>query len=149
MINIYCKSFEELSNLELYDILSLREQVFIVEQSCPYQDADGLDKSALHVSLYFDNDLAAYARILPKGLSYNHYVAIGRVVSSPKYRGKGYGIKLFQKVMEISADRFPGQTIKLSAQTYIQRFYQQFGFEAIGDVYLEDDIPHIAMVYKY
>lgn len=148
MTNIIIRSFDELSTKELYEIISLRQAVFIVEQNCPYPDADGLDYDSIHVCLYENDILAAYARILPKGLSYTNYTAIGRVVSADQFRGKGYGKELFHKALETCLNTFPKDNIKLSSQTYIKQFYADFGFIATGEEYLEDDIPHIAMVYN-
>jgi ElaA protein len=148
VINIKTKSFDELSTQELYEILSLRQAVFIVEQDCPYLDVDGLDKNAIHISLYYDYKLAAYARIIPKGLAYPDHVAIGRVVSSAEFRGQGYGKLLFKKAVQTCKKIYTGDDIKLSSQTYIQKFYADFGFKTVGLEYLEDGIPHIAMVYE-
>jgi len=148
VINITTKTFNELSSKEIYEIIVLRQAVFIVEQNCPYPDADGLDFDSIHICLYENNKLAAYARVIPKGLSYPNYTAIGRVVSSDQFRGKGYGKIVFQKALQTCLKTFPDDNIKLSSQTYIQKFYADFGFKATGNEYLEDDIPHIAMVYK-
>jgi len=148
LINFQSKSYEELLTDELYDILTLRQEVFIVEQDCPYLDNDGLDKSSLHIIGTQNEKVVAYARILPKSIQYKDYTAIGRVVTSKSIRGQKIGQKLFDYALKTCLDLYPEYQIKLSSQVYIKKFYADFGFEEIGDAYLEDDIPHIAMVYK-
>lgn len=143
------KKFDELSTIELYDILQLREEVFVLEQNCLYKDIDNKDKESFHVMCYKQNRLIAYARLLPKGLSYNTYCSIGRVVSNKLYRNTGIGILLMKEVMKQMKNLFPDDTIKISAQYYLIKFYEKFGFKTIGESYLEDDIPHIAMLFIY
>lgn len=142
------KSFENLSNYELYDILQLRNEVFVVEQTCIYQDADGKDKHANHLMGYDDNELAAYVRIIPPGISYPNYCSIGRVVVSPRQRRKDYGKMVMQRGIDICKKEFLEQ-IKISAQCYLEKFYTDIGFAVVSEQYLEDDIPHYAMMYKY
>jgi ElaA protein len=145
-LNWTAKSFEELSNKELYDILALRSEVFIVEQTCAYQDIDGKDLKAIHLFASNENEnIMAYARLLPPGISYV-YPSIGRVVTHSLIRRSGIGKLLMQKSIEILFEKFGKQTIKISAQLYLQNFYESFGFTVIGESYLEDDIPHIAMM---
>jgi ElaA protein len=142
-----CLSFQELSLNELYELLALRQEVFVVEQTCPYQDADGLDQLAWHVLGRDEAEkLVAYTRILPKGISYEAYPAIGRVVTSPSCRGKGYGKELMQVSLRYTEQLCGAIPIKISAQCYLTRFYEDLGFRKVGEEYLEDDIPHIGMV---
>ena len=140
------KSFEELSNSELYNILSLRMEVFVVEQNCPYQDADGKDLKSLHLMGFDENgNLIAYSRIVPAGISFNE-VSIGRVVSSPKFRGTGSGQALMQKSIEVIYQKYGTVSIHIGAQLYLKNFYEKFGFIQISEEYLEDNIPHIEML---
>lgn len=149
MIRFICKVFQELSLEELYAMMVLRQEVFVVEQDCVYLDADGKDQEAWHLLGLDENEsLVAYLRILPKGLSYEKYPSIGRVVSSDKVRGEGVGKLLLERALQESEKLFPGQGVKISAQVYLLKFYQSFGFEATDDEYLEDGIPHIAMIRK-
>ncbi len=127
--------------------MALRQEVFIVEQNCPYQDADGKDPASHHVMARNASDaLVAYARIVKPGISYDDYSSIGRVVSSPTARRTGAGKQLMEYAIKQTRHLFPDHHIKISAQTYIIEFYKNLGFEAIGNEYLEDDIPHIAMI---
>lgn len=144
-ISYTLKSFPELTTTELYAILQLRAEVFVVEQHCPYQDLDGKDQSSYHVLGWLNDKLVAYCRILPKGISYPHAASIGRVVNSPSLRGQGVGKSLMLHAIELCRTLFPGESITISAQHYLLRFYQDLGFQEQGDVYLEDDIPHIEM----
>jgi ElaA protein len=146
-LNYQCLPFQELILNELYELLALRQEVFVVEQTCPYQDADGLDQLGWHV-LGRDKSgkLLAYTRILPKGISYEAYPAIGRVVTSPSCRGKGYGKELMQVSIQYTEQLCGAVPIKISAQCYLIRFYEELGFRTVGEEYLEDDIPHIGMV---
>lgn len=143
-----CKHFNELSAAELYSILRLRTEVFILEQSCLYQDVDGKDVKSYHVFAEGSNgEVLAYARVLPPGVSYTE-ASIGRVVTSPKVRGAGTGKELMKKVMSMMAREFPGKAIRISAQSYLIKFYSGFGFVPQGEDYLEDDIPHRQMLYS-
>lgn len=147
MINFSLKPFYELSLDELYDAMVLRQEVFSVEQDCVYLDADNKDQESWH--LLGKNDkgaLVAYLRILPKGLSYEKYPSIGRVVTSEKVRKQGAGKALLGAAIQETNILFPGADIKISAQTYLLRFYKSFGFEPRGEEYLEDGIPHMAMI---
>lgn len=141
-----CLSFETLNNKALYDIMNLRQSVFIVEQQCAYLDADGKDIPAHHLLCYDDFGLAAYARLLPKGISYDHYTSIGRVVSASRVRRTGAGRQLMATAIAETQRLYGNTPIKISAQSYLLAFYQSFGFEAEGETYLEDDIPHNAMI---
>lgn len=140
-------SWEQLQSDVLYDIIKLRLEVFVVEQNCPYQDCDEKDKVSFHLLGYENNQLIAYCRIIPEGISYKNYCAIGRVVNHASVRNKGYGKILMQKAIELCKRQFEFP-IKISAQAYLQKFYESLGFEIVSEPYLEDDIPHYAMVLK-
>lgn len=143
-----CIPFYKLSLDQVYAIMKVRQEVFVVEQDCPYLDADGKDQAALHFFITDkEDDILGYTRLLPKGISYPNYSSIGRVVTSKKGRGKGIGKLLMQKSLEIILDKFEGD-IKISAQCYLHQFYTDLGFKKIGEDYLEDNIPHQAMVYE-
>jgi len=142
-----CLTFDQLSLLELYAIMALRQTVFVVEQNCPYLDADGLDLSAWHVlGKNQEKEIVAYTRILPKGTTYPDYVSIGRVITAPKTRGQGIGRPLMRQTLHYCKDIFGPSPIKISAQSHLQKFYSSLDFKAIGAEYLEDDIPHRAMI---
>ncbi len=138
--------YNELSIDELYAILQLRSEVFVVEQNCIYQDADSKDSTSFHLSGWDGGTLVAYCRILPPGASYKE-ASIGRVVSSPHYRNKGYGKQLMKEAIIHTLTQFNCKTIKISAQLYLQKFYEQLGFLQISESYLEDNIPHIEMLF--
>lgn len=138
------KSFGELTSTELYAILKLRAEVFVVEQTCPYLDPDGKDEEAFHVMGYEGTELAAYARILKPGVSYTE-AAIGRVVVAPNQRGKKYGEQVMKESMAFAFKQFSTNVIIISAQQYLEKFYNGLGFVTKGEMYLEDDIPHIKM----
>jgi ElaA protein len=140
-----CKTFNELTNQQLYLILQLRNEVFIVEQNCPYQDADNKDQKSHHLMGWINNDLASYARLLPGNISYEQ-VSIGRVVSSPKYRRAGAGKALMNEAIRHCNMLFGKQPIKIGAQLYLHKFYCALGFSQTSDVYLEDGIEHIEML---
>jgi ElaA protein len=144
MITFQWLSFEKLSSLQLYSILALRSEVFVVEQKCPYQDIDGKDLETLHLLGMEKDHLAAYLRLFLPTPEQN-YLVFGRVVSCPSARKKGYGKKLLQEMVNYCDQNFPGLRIKCSAQYYLKNFYESFGFKAYGDIYDEDGIPHIAM----
>lgn len=146
--NWVLKSWQELSKDELYKLLALRVEVFVIEQDCPYQDLDGKDQVSFH--FWCENEEGrplAYVRIVPPGVSYN-YPSIGRVITHQDYRKEGLGIQLMEGSIEETMKLYPNQKIKISAQQYLINFYQKFGFETTGEGYLEDDIPHIAMITK-
>ncbi|NJN78211.1 MAG: GNAT family N-acetyltransferase [Saprospiraceae bacterium] len=139
-------AFNDLTLQELYDIMVLRQVVFIVEQNCPYLDADGNDQKGFHVLGYDnDGDLVAYTRLLPVGVSYIDAVSIGRVISSKKVRGQGIGQELMRISIQEIRRLFGNEKITISAQCYLIKFYESFGFKTVGESYLEDDIPHIKM----
>lgn len=141
-----CKPFADLTNKELHDIFQLRQEVFVVEQNCPYLDADGKDLKSLHVSGTQNGELIACARIVLPGVSYKE-VSIGRVVTSPKARRTGAGKELMEKSIEYIRKEFGKVPIRIGAQLYLQKFYEGFGFVRQGNEYLEDGIPHIIMLH--
>ena len=141
------KLFDQLSLDELYEIIKLREQVFVVEQNCPYLECDGYDKKAVHLYAAIGAAIAAYTRILPPGLHYQE-VSFGRVLVNEKYRRKGFAEKLLKECLNCIEEKYPKTNIKISAQTYLVEFYRRFGFEIISDEYLEDNIPHVNMLKK-
>ncbi len=141
------KKFDKLSVVELYKIIQLRNEVFVVEQHCPYQDADEKDFGSHHLMGWIGNDLAAYTRLLPAGLSFEE-ISIGRVVTSPRYRQKGFGKLLMEKSIESANFLFTVQPIKIGAQLYLQKFYEGLGFIQCSEIYLEDNIQHIEMLRK-
>lgn len=145
MNNIFIKSFSDLTKEELYNILSLRSEVFIVEQNCVYQDIDHKDQFALHVFLKKNNQIIAYTRIF-KPNDYFKHSSIGRVVVLNKERGSKIGSQIMSFSIKKIEEIFNETKIKISAQKHLISFYEKLGFLVIGDEYLEDGIPHIAMI---
>lgn len=140
-------TFEELNTQQLYEILQLRSEVFVVEQNCVYQDMDGLDKKAFHVLGYKQDTLIAYARIFEAGI-YFEEASIGRVIVKATSRNKDIGNELMKNSIEFIQGSLGFQNIRISAQQYLIRFYENLGFSCIGEGYLEDGIPHINMIIK-
>jgi ElaA protein len=140
-----CKTFDTLRAAELYKLLQLRAAVFVVEQNCPYLDPDDKDVFALHVLCSRGNELLAYARILPGGVSYLE-VSIGRVATASSARGTGLGKQLMQFCLQQIEATFGRVPVRISAQCYLEKFYNEFGFVRVGEDYLEDDIPHVEML---
>lgn len=145
MITWQCKSFSELTLKELYKILQLRSEVFVVEQRSAYQDCDGKDPLSFHFMGWDGGELIAYTRLIPKGISYPDAASIGRVVIAPPFRRRNIGKQLIAKSLEEVKVLFGDVPLKISAQSYLIRFYESFSFKTIGNVYLEDGIEHIAM----
>ncbi len=139
------KPFNQLSLKELYNILQLRSHVFVVEQNCVYQDIDGKDEKALHVLGTSENTIVAYARLFNAG-DYFENASIGRVIVHPEARANKWGHHLMTTAIQAIKSHFKQTKITISAQLYLQKFYESHGFVVAGDFYLEDDIPHIAMV---
>lgn len=139
------KPFSELQNEELYQILKLRNEVFIVEQNCVYQDIDDKDHESYHLMCKVDGNLAGYTRLLPAGLSFKE-ISIGRVITSPKYRGLGLGKKLIEKSIDFCNTQWENSPIRIGAQLYLLKFYQSLGFIEEGEEYDEDGILHIEMI---
>jgi len=144
-MKISVKKFEELTINELHDLLQLRSEVFVVEQDCVYQDIDGKDRKALHILGFKEDKIVAYTRCFKPGYYFDE-AAIGRVVVAVTERKYAYGHDIMKASKEAIKNRFETEAIKLSAQTYLIKFYQSHGFEPVGEEYLEDGIPHIAMV---
>ncbi|NMO13473.1 GNAT family N-acetyltransferase [Pyxidicoccus fallax] len=144
------KSFRELTLDELYTLLALRQEVFVVEQRSIYQDADGLDREAAHLLAFDEAEgtryLAAYLRVLPPGVKFPDASSLGRVVTAPRARGRGLGRDIVVEGIARLDAEYPEVPIRISAQHYLQRFYESLGFHAEGDVYDEDGVPHIEMV---
>ncbi len=130
--------------LEWHRVLALRAQVFVVEQNCAYQDPDGKDVVSYHLLMESGEELVAYARLVPPGVSYAE-AAIGRVVTSQTVRGKGWGKALMEVAIAQTQKKFEVNEICISAQSYLLKFYGDLGFVAEGEEYLEDDIPHWKM----
>mgnify|MGYP001045134044 CR=1 FL=1 len=143
-LKIKAKEFTELSTQELYDILQLRSEVFVVEQDCVYQDIDGKDQKALHIVGYKDEKLVAYTRVFKPG-DYFKASSIGRVVVLEKERKYKYGYDIMKASITAIKKYYKKDTIVISAQTYLKRFYNNLGFLEIGEEYIEDGIPHIKM----
>lgn len=139
------KSFTDLSTQELYDLLQLRSEVFVVEQDCVYQDIDGTDQSAMHVLVYADKTLVATARIFMPTAPHPH-AHIGRVIVKMSHRKKDLGHQLMDYCIQYILVSYPDNIIEISAQQYLIAFYQSHGFTTVGEGYLEDDIPHIKML---
>ncbi|WP_412987415.1 GNAT family N-acetyltransferase [Pontimicrobium sp. IMCC45349] len=147
MIDIQVKYFNELNTDELYKLLQLRSEVFVVEQDCVYQDIDGKDEKALHVIGFKNNKVVAYTRIFKPGDYFNE-ASIGRVVVAENERQHKYGYDIMEASIKAISEYYNETLIKISAQTYLKRFYNNLGFNEIGEEYLEDGIPHVAMIKK-
>ena len=144
-LNWIYKNFDELTARELYAIMQLRNEVFVVEQNCVYQDADNKDQLSMHLCGWDAEKLVAYTRNIPPGISYKE-ASIGRVVTSPAYRNTGAGRQLMKESIRLSFSEFKSSQIKIGAQVYLIKFYQSLGFIPCSDEYLEDGIPHIEML---
>lgn len=141
----HIKTFEALTVNELYAILKLRSEVFVVEQNCVYLDSDGKDPLALHVFGKYEDKIVAYSRIFKPGISYDN-ASIGRVVVSADYRNKKWGKDLMLQSILAIKNHFGESQITISAQLYLKKFYESLGFVPSSEMYLEDDIPHIKMI---
>lgn len=147
-MNWSIKKFNQLDINNLYSILKLRSEVFVLEQKCPYLDIDEKDQKALHIfSLDNKDDCIAYGRILKPDDYYKNYTAITRIVIRKKDRNKQLGYELVKKLIEICKEKYKEKKIKISAQKHLQNFYEKCGFVFKGENYLEDEIPHCAMYY--
>lgn len=144
---VSCKYFDLLGPHELYAIMQLRNEVFVLEQQCIYQDADNKDLNSHHLMIWDNKKLVAYSRLLPPGLAYTE-MSIGRVISSPAYRKKGAGKLLLKEDIKACHHLFGAGPIKIGAQLYLKKFYESFGFVQVSDIYLEDNIEHISMIRK-
>lgn len=141
------KKFDELTTMELYEILKLRAEVFIVEQNCPYQDLDDKDIVAYHLFLQENNRIIAVLRILPENISYSD-MAIGRVIVKKTYRHQGIAKLMMKKAMDFIVNDLGKKSIRLSGQAYLIDFYQNLGFKKVSDVYLEDGIDHFEFLFE-
>ncbi|WP_343342701.1 GNAT family N-acetyltransferase [Terrisporobacter petrolearius] len=146
-MNWKIKKFNELNIEEIYKILALRNEIFIVEQECAYLDCDDKDLNSYHLFLTENGQIVSYLRILEKGVSYDE-ISIGRVAVKKSYRGKGISRKMMLKAIEFIENNLSENTIKIQAQAYLLNFYSSLGFKAVSEEYLEDNIPHIDMIYK-
>lgn len=140
-----CKPFHDLTPQELYAILRLRSEVFVVEQNCVFLDMDNKDQVAYHLMGYSNDELIATTRLLGKDTAYK-LMSIGRVVTSPRHRGTGAGRALMEESIKRCYELFGTEDIKIGAQLYLRKFYESFGFQQSSDMYLEDDIEHIEMI---
>lgn len=138
------KKFDELTNKELHNVFKLRVDIFVVEQACPYPEIDGKDPLSLHLMYKENDEIVAYARLLPPGVSFDE-ASIGRVVVAHAYRGTGLGYELMQEAVRRSIAIY-NLPIKIGAQAHLEKYYGAIGFVKVSEVYLEDDIPHIDML---
>jgi ElaA protein len=145
MLDVNVKSFEELTPQELYSVLQLRSEIFVVEQNCVYQDMDDKDQKALHLLGMKNGNLVAYTRIFKPG-DYFEFASIGRVVVSQNQRQHKYGYDIMNASIETVKEYFNTTEIKIGAQCYLKKFYNNLGFKEVGEGYLEDGIPHIHMI---
>lgn len=148
MINFFFKTFLELSKTEIYNILALRSEVFVVEQHCFYLDPDGKDEDAIHLMGIEHNELVAYLRIFLPNKNSDH-VIFGRVLTASSVRSKGYGKRLIRTMLDYCENNVKHSNIHCSAQHYLKKFYESFGFKVAGDVYDDAGVPHIEMIKSY
>jgi ElaA protein len=148
MLNWQIKHFNDLSLTEFHDLIQLRIKVFVIEQNCPYQELDGKDKKSYHlICRNQKGDLVGTFRILPPGISYNE-ASIGRVVLDEKYRGTKNGHKMMEEALTFINKEFEKESVRISGQKYLEKFYEKHGFISTGKEYLEDGIPHVEMILK-
>ncbi len=143
---IHQKSFSDLTNIELYQILKLRSEVFVVEQTAIYQDLDDLDYQSTHFFIKENDVVVSYVRTIPLGVKFDDAASLGRVVSYPRVRNQGYSKALIQSAIDYLL--LTENNIKIEGQSYLRRFYESFGFKVISDIYLVDGIDHYAMLLK-
>ncbi len=146
-MEIKIKKFNELTTEELYKILRVRNEVFVVEQTCIYQDCDNKDYNSYHLYVEEGNEVVGYLRIVNKGISYDE-MSIGRVLVKENYRNKGLSRKIMLEAIKFIEEKLNFTEIRISGQVYIKGFYESLGFKQVSEEYLEDDIPHVEMVYK-
>ncbi|MGL4786864.1 MAG: GNAT family N-acetyltransferase [Cetobacterium sp.] len=144
---VICKKFNELTLEELYEILKLRSEVFVVEQKCIYNDIDGKDLTSSHIIIKENGKIKAYLRALQPGVSYED-ASLGRVLVSPDARGKGYAKIIVTKGVEYILNNFNTTKITIGAQEYLKNFYSEIGFKPISEVYDEDGSPHLDMTFE-
>ena len=135
----------ELSAVQLYAMLEARIAIFVVEQNCAYQDLDGLDLDAEHLIGWSGREVAGYLRVLAPGTRFEH-PSIGRIITTQRFRGTGLGRDIVAKGIERTRLRYPGRMIRISAQSYLEKFYGSFGFKTVSEPYMEDNIPHVEML---
>ncbi|MEG7880276.1 GNAT family N-acetyltransferase [Bacillus paranthracis] len=141
------KKFDELTNTELYNLLKERTSVFVVEQNCPYLEVDGNDSCSYHLFKEDNGEIIAYLRIVPAGVTYQE-ISIGRVFVKKEYRGQRIAEELIKKGLDFIQNELKETTVKIQAQDYLKKFYSSFGFQAISETYLEDNIPHVDMLLQ-
>ena len=141
------KKFEELTNIELYNLLKERTKVFVVEQNCPYLEVDGKDPFSYHLFKEEEGEIIAYLRVVPPGVSYQE-ASIGRVFVKKEYRGQGIAVELLSRGLDYIQNELKETSIKIQAQDYLRKFYSSFGFQPVSETYLEDNIPHVDMLLK-
>jgi ElaA protein len=146
-LNWDCLAFDALDNSLLYQILQLRQKVFVIEQECLYEDLDQLDQASFHLFCRRGDELLAYLRAVPPELSYEQS-SVGRIVVSPPARGLQLGRELVQRGIDFNRRQWPGAGIKIGAQAHLEKFYLSCGFETVSPVYDEDGIPHLKMLLK-
>jgi ElaA protein len=146
-LRITYKSFDQLTPAELYSILQLRSEVFVVEQNCVFQDMDGRDPQCFHVMIN-QPELIAYARLVPAGVYYKE-MSVGRVITKASVRGTGIGKILMERCVQLCYEIWGAANIRIGAQCYAEKFYGSLGFSKAGDIYEEDGIPHVEMVKEY
>lgn len=140
---IYKKRFNDLSLEELYQILDLRSRVFVIEQTCIYQDIDNKDQPSIHYMIKKENQVVSYLRLLPPGVRFTEHT-LSRVVTDPLYRTSGYaGILIKEALSDIK-----GYPVRISGQAYLKTYYESLGFKVVHGPYLEDDIPHFEMIHE-
>lgn len=146
-MELVIKKFNELTVEELYKILRVRNEVFVVEQTCIYQDCDNKDYNSYHLYLEDENEMVGYLRIVNKGISYDE-ISIGRVLVKESHRNRGISRKIMLEAIKFIKEELNSTEIRLSGQVYIKGFYESLGFKQVSEEYLEDDIPHVEMLYK-
>ena len=142
-MNLFVKRFKDLSIEELYEILKVRVEVFVVEQNCPYQEVDDKDKQSYHIYLKDHTGIKAYLRVIDKGVAYEE-TSIGRVLTID--RGRGLGNQILSEGIKVAKEKMNADKIKIEAQSYAREFYEKFGFKQISDEFIEDGIPHVEMI---
>ncbi len=146
-MNTVVKKFCELTVDELYKILQLRVDVFVVEQNCPYHEIDDFDQMSYHAYIEDNGDIVAYIRVLPENTKFKE-ISVGRVISSKAKRGSGLGMAILKVGIAIAEEKFGAKEIRIEAQTYAREFYEKAGFVKDSDEFLEDGIPHIEMIRR-
>lgn len=148
MMNYVLKHYNDLTKDELYQLMNLRQRVFVVEQESWYLDADGKDLDCYHVLGMDGQKILSHARLLAKGVAHDQHSSIGRVVLDKSLRGTGEGRRLMQFSMKKILELYPNDDIEIEAQSYLRNFYESFGFKVIGDEFMLDQIPHLPMLYE-